>query len=627
VRRLLATAVVVSLVGVVGTLGPSPATAERIGPEVQVNGQQGISPVVATDAHGNTTALWLEQDRVDDTPLPDPTKWRARTGTLAYGSTTWTLGPLLSTVGAVRTHPLDGEGMSPRHAIATSPSGATVIAWVQTISGEKRVQMSYSPGFAKPFRVPTTIAAETACATLSDIKRLTITLDDAGGALTYIDACLSGAGYRRAVHIGEGGSFSTSHLVAQTSPQASVLRVSSTTSMIVTYESFFTGLLTAYTLGPSGVTGSRVIVNETTAGTNGIDVALNAKGEIVSAVNLQVDGGKKIVVDVNNGNSADTPVDRTTFDPVTDTAAISPAVAAGADGTVAVAWIEGGSVWVVTRDETQNWSTPVAISNPADGGMVQDSVKVSVSPGGITHVAWTTQVSSGGVTSYMGRGAVRGARTVNVPAPQWSASYAVLNAAIFPDMTAREDGSAVWVSTIFFSNKPYVRAARVEAPEDDVKPTVAGATLSRTRLSPGQRLDRVALKKGKKSVSGRTYSSDMKVGVTLRFTQSEWGTAVVEVTHVGCTSTKLVGKPKEKLIRCKRDKLAGVVFSATFEARPGVRGQNVYSWTGQTKKGKTLAAGGKYVVSLTAIDAVGNRGRAATFAIQVDGAAQKKRVG
>jgi hypothetical protein len=623
-RRVLASVVVIlSVVGVVGASAPSPAEADRVGPQREVANRQAISPVAATDAHGNTTALWLEQDRVDDTGLPDQTKWRARTGTLAYGSSKWTLGSLLSTTGAVYTHPQDGQGMSPRHAIATSPSGTTVIAWVQTIAGEKQIQMAYSPGFAQPFRPPTTIPAETACATLSDIRRLTISIDDAGGALTYVDACLSGALYRRAVHIDRGGAFGVSRLVAQTSPQATVLRTSSTTSTIVTYESFFTGLLTAYTLGANGVTGSRVIVKETTAGTNGIDVALNWRGEIVSAINLQVGDSKKIVVDVNNGNSPDTPVDRTMFDPVTDTTPFSPAVAAGADGTVAVAWIEGPSVWVATRYRADPWSTPVVISDPADGGMVQDSVKVGVSPGGITHVAWTTQVNNGGVVAYGSRGAVRGARTAIVPAPQWSAPYLVLNGSIFPDMTVLEDGWATWTSTIHYQNRPYVWSARVEAPEDDVKPIVSGAVLSRTRLSPGTRLDRVAVKKGRTSVSGRTYSSDLKVGVTLRFMQSEWGKALFEVKHVGCASTKLIGKPKEKLVRCDPRRLSGVVYSATFDARAGVRGENRMSWTGQTTRGKTLAAGGKYVISLTAIDATGNRSRTATFKVEIDGASRR----
>lgn len=607
-----------ALLVVLGVASP-PAQADRVGSEMQISGRQGISPVLASDAHGNTTALWLEQDRADDTALPDETRWRARTGTLAHGASTWKPGALLSTTGAVRTHPLDGEGSSPRLAIASSPEGATAIAWVQVVAGEKRVQMAYSPGFGKPFGAVRTAAAEGDCATLSDIQRLTIALDDKGGALTYVDSCLSGAFYRKAVHIGQGGAFSASFLVGQTAKQATVLRTAATTSTIVAYESFFTGLLTAYTLGPSGVIGSRVIVKETTAGTNGIDVARSWKGDIVSAVNLQVAGGKKVVVDVNNGNSADTPVDRTTFDPVVDTAAFSPAVATGADGTLVVAWLEGPQVWVATRYRTEPWKAPVVVSNPVDGGMVQDSVKVAVSPAGIAHVAWTTQVNNGGATSYVARGAVRGARTATVPGPTWSAGYVVLSGAIYPDLAAREDGSAVWASTIFYANKPYARGARVEAPEDDVRPTVSGAKLSRTRMSPGKRLDKVALKKGKKSVAGLKYSSDLKTGVTLRFVQSEWGTAVLTVKHVGCASTELVGKPKEKLVKCRPKKLGGTVYSATFEARSGVRGENVFSWLGTTKKGKSLAAGGTYEISLVAVDAAGNKGRKATFEVQVDG--------
>ena len=622
---------VVALVSL-GALLSSGLSAARAADDDQVSGIQPLSGHnavavrIASDAQGRSTAAWVEQDNPQPHTI-DPALWRVRVATRSAGDDAWQDHTWISATGAKATYLGEGDlAAVPRLAVAVAPNGGAVVAWVQTSVDGPRVQIATRKSFTSAFTTPHTLVlptAQPACAVLSDVVRLQAAVDDAGGHLTYLDRCQSGSTYRRAVAVSTSGSIGAVFTpgVVSNPLAASIVRQGGATRLIAkdlwSSSAQGGGTLRVFELAGGSFALGRSLVSSTPNVVGGAYESVPVGADTIATAAVVQDGGtNKIVLDVDSGSVG---ADQVVLDPVPDAPPMTPRIAVAPDGGLAAVWLEGQQVWTAVRPAGRPWSDPAAVTLPVDEGTpVQGTLGVTARSGGLTHVVLDLQKQIEGVTQFQVFGSTLdpASGTEQDPAT-FSPAFSMLAGHLYPDLAGQPDGSARVVAPGGNLGGLTTAVGRDILGTDDVPPTTSGRSISRTSLGIGSTYGRTVLKKRKTSVAGRTYASDLKVGTRLTWTASEPATAAVTVQHVGCVSTRLVGRPKQSLAKCDKKKLKGTVYSRQLGLASGSR-----SWTylGQVAKGKKLAAGGRYRITIRPSDASGNVGDAITYSVVIDGA-------
>lgn len=151
-----------------------------------------------------------------------------------------------------------------------------------------------------------------------------------------------------------------------------------------------------------------------------------------------------------------------TLSTATDQTASLPRVTAAADGTVAIAWLQGGvgpnddpATFATVRRPGGAWSTPAQLS-----GLAADEPQVAIRPDGRVIVLWNIDVAGGAtVQSTTSRAGGGWNRTEQLTAPgRWGS---------FPSLAVGADGTAVaaWVDYVDETGQPSANAAILPAGE------------------------------------------------------------------------------------------------------------------------------------------------------------------
>jgi hypothetical protein len=504
---------------------------------------------VATDGQGGAIAIWTELD-ASYTSGDYSAKWRVSVADRAPGSASWSTPQVISAYGAVPTHFLSSQGPDPQLAVALVPGGSAVAAWVQKVDGVLRVQVAGRNGAGAAFSAPTTLPADSSCATLAGFERLELAVDGSGGHLTYVARCTSGYAYRYFVPVSASGAAGTQFSAGPGGINGTVMRIGGSTHAVNIGP--YSGYLTDNVVNDSSVVSTSTITTATypvvSGGTDTQVRSVPSGSRVVSAFRGSHASEVEIGVSVYNGVAEG---DVTWFDPAPGSYPYTPAVAASPNGTMAAAWLEDAKVWATVRVPGETtWSTPVVVNDTAGENLVQNSIRVTAADSAV-NVLWNTQAPSSGGTAYR----IWSAITDPTAAPvAFEEPEETISGALYAGAVALPDGTARVVAPYA---GPFLASGwwRDLVVQDGVEPTiptppVAGPAGSSPPAAPGKAAPKVRSKITARPTPQAGGTLEVSVGAAVVPT----GKVIVTLTK-GQKQIRLAGTLKHGTAKVKLPKL------------------------------------------------------------------------